>query len=67
MTASFQRCVLDHIREPTILLYIHRSFFAQSIIEHSINPLKSAYTPSFLAAYRTSSTIIKSVRKQLQV
>ncbi|KAF4612588.1 hypothetical protein D9613_012706 [Agrocybe pediades] len=66
MTASFQRCVLDHIRE-TILLYIHRSFFAQSIIEHPINPLKSTYAPSFLAAYRASSTILKSVKEQFHV
>ncbi|TEB24873.1 hypothetical protein FA13DRAFT_1756766 [Coprinellus micaceus] len=55
---SFQKCVLDHIRE-TILLYIHRSFFAQAIIDHPENPLKSAYAPSFLASYRASSTILE--------
>ncbi|KAG6841583.1 hypothetical protein C0991_009338 [Blastosporella zonata] len=60
MAGSFQRCVLDHIRE-TVLMYIHRSFFAQAIIEHPANPLKSAYAPSFLAAYRAASTILKSV------
>ncbi|KAF8656078.1 hypothetical protein AX16_002778 [Volvariella volvacea WC 439] len=64
--ASFQRCVLDHIRE-TVLMYIHRSFFAQAIIEHPANPLKSAYAPSFLAAYRASSTILKSVREQFNI
>ncbi|KAF8073307.1 fungal-specific transcription factor domain-containing protein [Lyophyllum atratum] len=63
MAGSFQRCVLDHIRE-TVLMYIHRSFFAQAIIEQPVNPLKSAYAPSFLAAYRASSTILKSVREQ---
>lgn len=60
---SFQRCVLDHIRE-TVLMYIHRSFFAQAIIEQPVNPLKSTYAPSFLAAYRSSATILKSVREQ---
>ncbi|KAJ7621448.1 fungal-specific transcription factor domain-containing protein [Roridomyces roridus] len=60
---SMQRCVLEHIRE-TVLMYIHRSFFAQAIIEQPANPLKSTYAPSFLAAYRASGTIIKSVRDQ---
>lgn len=63
MAASFRRCVLEHIRE-TVLMYIHRSFFAQAIIEQPINPLKSVYAPSFLAAYRASATILKSVREQ---
>ncbi|KAF8878384.1 fungal-specific transcription factor domain-containing protein [Gymnopilus junonius] len=64
--ATFQRCVLEHVRE-TILLYIHRSFFAQAIIEHPVNPLKSTYAPSFLAAYRASSTILKSIREQFSL
>ncbi|KAJ7861197.1 fungal-specific transcription factor domain-containing protein [Mycena olivaceomarginata] len=61
--ASLQRCVLEHVRE-TVLLYNHRSFFAQAIIEQPVNPLKSMYAPSFLAAYRASATILKSVREQ---
>ncbi|TFK21657.1 hypothetical protein FA15DRAFT_672344 [Coprinopsis marcescibilis] len=61
-STAFQLCVLDHIRE-TVLLYIHRSFFAQAIIDHPKNPLKSPYAPSFLAAYRASSTILKSVQE----
>ncbi|KAF5316367.1 hypothetical protein D9619_006871 [Psilocybe cf. subviscida] len=65
IAASFQRCVLDHIRE-TVLMYIHRSFFAQAIIEHPVNPLKSDYAASFIAAYRASSIILKSVRDQFQ-
>ncbi|KAJ7054174.1 fungal-specific transcription factor domain-containing protein [Mycena amicta] len=64
--ASLQRCVLEHIRE-TVLMYIHRSFFAQAIIEQPVNPLKSTYAPSFLAAYRASATILKSVRDQFAV
>ncbi|KAJ7234763.1 fungal-specific transcription factor domain-containing protein [Mycena haematopus] len=61
--ANLQRCVLEHARE-TVLMYIHRSFFAQAIIEQPTNPLKSTYAPSFLAAYRASATILKSVRDQ---
>lgn len=50
-----------------MLMYIHRSFFAQAIIEQPVNPLKSVYAPSFLAAYRASSTILKSVREQFNI
>lgn len=42
------------------LLYIHRSFFAQAMLDHPINPLRSPYAPSFLAAYRCASGVIKS-------
>ncbi|KAJ7342914.1 fungal-specific transcription factor domain-containing protein [Mycena albidolilacea] len=78
--ASLQRCVLDHVRETgalfllstcmeltdamTMLMYLHRSFFVQAIIEQPVNPLKSTYAPSFLAAYRASATVLKSVREQ---
>ncbi|ESK94884.1 hypothetical protein Moror_14051 [Moniliophthora roreri MCA 2997] len=63
MALSFQKFVVEHIKE-TMLIYIHRSFFAQAIIEQPVNPLKSTYAPSFLAAYRASGTILKSVREQ---
>ena len=46
-----------------VLLYIHRSFFAQAIKDNPKNPLKSPYTPSFLAAYRASATILKSIKE----
>ncbi|KAF9445242.1 hypothetical protein P691DRAFT_795733 [Macrolepiota fuliginosa MF-IS2] len=66
ISASFMRCVLDHIRE-TVLMYIHRSFFAQAIIDQPLNPLKSSYAPSFTAAYRAASTILKSVHEQFNL
>jgi hypothetical protein len=50
-----------------VLLYIHRSFFAQAIIESPVNPLKSQYAPSFLASYRASSTILQIVGAQYVV
>lgn len=52
-------CMLSHYRA-SILMYIHRSFFAQAMIDHPVNPLRSAYAPSFLAAYRCASGLIKS-------
>ena len=50
-----------------VLLFIHRSFFAQAILEQPINPLKSNYAPSFLAAYRASTTILKSVKELYEI
>ncbi|GLB39771.1 putative fungal specific transcription factor [Lyophyllum shimeji] len=60
---SFERFVVSYVRE-TILLYIHRSFFAQALIEEPMNPLRSTYAASFLASYRASLTVLKCVRQQ---
>ncbi|KAI0642067.1 fungal-specific transcription factor domain-containing protein [Trametes meyenii] len=60
---SMIRFVLSHSRE-VILLFLHRTFFAQAIIDSPRNPLRSAYAHSFLAAYRSSGTILKVVRAQ---
>lgn len=50
-----------------VLLFLHRSFFAQAIIDCPRNPLRSAYAPSFLAAYRSSTTVLKVVRDQFNM
>ncbi|KAG8221159.1 hypothetical protein J3R82DRAFT_2710 [Butyriboletus roseoflavus] len=63
IAVSMGRFVMAHARE-VILLYIHRSFFAQAIIENPVNPLKSQYAPSFLATYRASSTILRTIGAQ---
>ncbi|PPQ64700.1 hypothetical protein CVT24_008327 [Panaeolus cyanescens] len=54
-----RKCILGQYRSVT-LLYLHRSFFAQAMLDHPSNPLKSPYSPSFLAAYRCASGMIKS-------
>ncbi|TFK46537.1 hypothetical protein OE88DRAFT_1638264 [Heliocybe sulcata] len=42
------------------MLYIHRPYFAQqALMDNSGNPLCSPYAPSFLAAYRSASVMIK--------
>ncbi|KAK0453593.1 fungal-specific transcription factor domain-containing protein [Armillaria borealis] len=58
-SAFMHGCLLGQYRTVT-LLYIHRSFFAQAMLDHPINPLRSPYAPSFLAAYRCASGVIKS-------
>ncbi|TDL15881.1 hypothetical protein BD410DRAFT_81432 [Rickenella mellea] len=55
--------VLGHMRE-VILQSIHRSFFAQALIDDPVNPLRSQYAPSFLSAWRTSAHILKEVKEQ---
>ncbi|KAF5393704.1 hypothetical protein D9757_000116 [Collybiopsis confluens] len=55
-SAYMRRCFLGQM----LLLFIHRSFFAQAMLDHPVNPLRSPYAPSFLAAYRCASGIIKS-------
>ncbi|KIM68627.1 hypothetical protein SCLCIDRAFT_13431 [Scleroderma citrinum Foug A] len=51
--------VLSQFRTAT-MLYIHRSFFAQAMLDFPTNPLRSPFAPSFLAAYRCASATIKS-------
>ncbi|TDL15877.1 hypothetical protein BD410DRAFT_777607 [Rickenella mellea] len=55
--------VLGHMRE-VILQSIHRSFFAQALIDDPVNPLRSQYAPSFLSVWRTSAHILKAVNEQ---
>ncbi|KAL1725358.1 fungal-specific transcription factor domain-containing protein [Schizophyllum commune] len=41
------------------MLYLHRSFFAQALLDHPSNPLASPYALSFQTALRCASIIIK--------
>ncbi|KAK0229406.1 fungal-specific transcription factor domain-containing protein [Armillaria nabsnona] len=66
---SWQRFILDHIRESAnvwhaVLMYVHRSYFAQALIEQPDNPLKSNYATSVLVTMRSSATILRCVRDQ---
>ncbi|KAF7979231.1 hypothetical protein HWV62_43194 [Athelia sp. TMB] len=42
------------------MLFIHKCFFAQALLNHPENPLRSVYATSFLAAYRAASAIIRT-------
>ncbi|KAJ4490621.1 fungal-specific transcription factor domain-containing protein [Lentinula aciculospora] len=41
-----------------VVMHVHRAFFAQALLQSPSDPLGSVYAPSFLAAYRTASTMI---------
>ena len=66
MAGTMEHTVGTHIKE-VVLLWIHRSFFAQAIMDNPVNPLKSTYAPSFLAAYRGSGVILTSVKAQFEM
>lgn len=45
------------------LLCLHRSYFACALLERPFTPLKSPYTPSFLASYGSACAIVGCVRR----
>lgn len=42
------------------MVYIHRTFYAQALLDYPENPLGSPYAPSFLAANRCASVLIRA-------
>ncbi|KZP20101.1 hypothetical protein FIBSPDRAFT_790059 [Athelia psychrophila] len=58
-------CVLSSFRSCS-MLFIHRSFFAQALLDHPENPLRSPYATSFLATYRAASSVISTTIKHLE-
>ncbi|KZP30137.1 hypothetical protein FIBSPDRAFT_908140 [Athelia psychrophila] len=55
-------CLLSQIRSFS-MLFIHRSFFAQALLDHPENPLRSPYATSFLATYRAATVCITATIK----
>ncbi|KAH9839733.1 uncharacterized protein C8Q71DRAFT_744044 [Rhodofomes roseus] len=60
---SMETMVMAHSRE-VLLMYIHRTFFAQAIVDCPTNPVKSEYAHSFLTAYRAAVVVLKTVKQQ---
>ncbi|KZP18367.1 hypothetical protein FIBSPDRAFT_745533 [Athelia psychrophila] len=48
------------------MVFIHRSFFAQALLDHPESPLRSPYATSFLATYRAASFVISSTAKYIE-
>ena len=48
----------------TVLVYLHRNFFAQALYDHPIDPFRSQYAPSFLAAYESACTVLGALKDQ---
>ncbi|KAH9834766.1 fungal-specific transcription factor domain-containing protein [Rhodofomes roseus] len=49
------------------MLYVHRCFFAQALSDHPTDPLRSPYSPSFLAGYRSACILLSSLREQFNL
>ncbi|KZP21367.1 hypothetical protein FIBSPDRAFT_825911 [Athelia psychrophila] len=58
-------CLLSQFRSFS-MIFIHRSFFAQALLDHPDNPLRSPYATSFLATYRAASAVIRATVKHLE-
>jgi hypothetical protein len=47
---------------PVVILHLHRGYFSQAMIDHPVEPLKSRYAQSVLAALRAALHISASIR-----
>lgn len=45
-----------------VIVHVHRAFFAKALLDFPNNPLKSPYAHSFLTAYNSAVSLLKSVR-----
>jgi hypothetical protein len=47
-----------------VLLFLHRSFFAQVMIENAADPMKSPYAPSVGATYESACNVLSDTLSQ---
>ncbi|CAL1714474.1 unnamed protein product [Somion occarium] len=57
--ACMRSYLMSQIRSISMLA-IHRTFFAQALLDHPTNPLRSPYAPSFLSINRCACILIRS-------
>ncbi|KAH9040306.1 hypothetical protein EDB83DRAFT_2318365 [Lactarius deliciosus] len=55
------------IMQDVFLLYLHRNFFIQALIEDPEDPSRGQYAPSFLATVRASKNILRTVEEQFLI
>ncbi|KAJ6591053.1 hypothetical protein DFH09DRAFT_907769 [Mycena vulgaris] len=60
---SMKNFVRSHYRD-LMLLFLHRAFFAQVMIENAADPMKSPYAHSMLAAYQAACTVLDDTFNQ---
>ncbi|KAJ7253061.1 hypothetical protein B0H12DRAFT_1017793 [Mycena haematopus] len=60
---SMKNFVRSHYRD-LMLLFLHRAFFAQVMIEHATDPMKSPYAHSVVAAYECACNVLKDTVDQ---
>ncbi|KAH8997120.1 fungal-specific transcription factor domain-containing protein [Lactarius hatsudake] len=53
--------------QDVLLMYLHRNFFIQALIENPENPIRGQYGPSFLATVQASKNILRTIEEQLPI
>ena len=48
------------------LLYVHRAYFAQGLVERPLDPLRSSYAPSIMAGYRAGVNLLTNLRSAFE-
>ncbi|KAH9027076.1 fungal-specific transcription factor domain-containing protein [Lactarius pseudohatsudake] len=64
--ASMTAFLFSNTRD-IFLLYLHRNFFIQALIEDPEDPSRGRYAPSFLTTVRASKNIIRTVEEQFPI
>ncbi|KAH9017997.1 hypothetical protein EDB84DRAFT_1581644 [Lactarius hengduanensis] len=64
--ASMTAFLFSNTRD-IFLLYLHRNFFIQALIEDSEDPSRGRYAPSFLTTVQASKNIIRTVEEQFPI
>ncbi|KAH8997101.1 hypothetical protein EDB86DRAFT_2803568, partial [Lactarius hatsudake] len=64
--ASMTAFLLSNIPD-VFLLYLHRNFFIQALIEDPEDPSRGQYAPSFLTTVRASKNILRTVEEQFPI
>ncbi|KAH9052349.1 fungal-specific transcription factor domain-containing protein [Lactarius vividus] len=64
--ASMIAFMLSNIQD-VLLMYLHRNFFIQALIENPENPMGGQYAPSFLATVQASKNILRTIEEQLPI
>ncbi|KAI0260057.1 hypothetical protein BC834DRAFT_1013816 [Gloeopeniophorella convolvens] len=44
------------------LLYVHRTFLAQGLCDHPVDPMRGTYAPSIMSGYRSACEILSNLR-----
>ena len=65
-SASFGWPLLRVANIFSVLLLIHRNFFARAMIDFPDDPMQSVFAPSIIASYRSASYLIRLYSKSYQ-
>ncbi|KZV64982.1 hypothetical protein PENSPDRAFT_656130, partial [Peniophora sp. CONT] len=65
LSVLMQHFMPQNYRDLT-LLYVHRAYFAQSLVDRPLDPLLSSYAPSIMAGYRAATNLLTNLRSAFE-